>query len=140
MKEDVCAVRRASRSDAFRMTRLGRSHGFVSLWDVRTLVSGGVAFGNSWVAVTVLGASGANRVWALIFGAFVAVGCVWFIRRVGDALFRILDRKFPGRDDDSKRKLEWGLRAVYVGGLLWLIGAGVVGFQATALFIKCCLS
>jgi len=32
------------------------------------------------------------------------------------------------------------LRGIYLGAFLWLIAAGVSGFQATTLVIHCCLS
>jgi hypothetical protein len=116
------------------------TRGFVSLWDILTVLAGAVAVGNSWTAVMHFGVLGINRVWTLIVGVLVAVGCIWLVRCVGNGLFRLLDQRFPGQDEDSKRKLEWALRGVYFGTFLWLIGAGVVGFQATRLFINCCLS
>jgi hypothetical protein len=119
---------------------LRRARGFVSLWDILTVLAGAVAFGNSWTAVTYFGVLGANRVWALIVGVLVAVGCIWLVRSMGNGLFRLIDKRFSVQDDDSKRKLERALRGVYFGAFLWLIASGVLGFQATKLFINCCLA
>jgi len=86
-------------------------------------MSGGTALGNTYAASKLAKLEGVHFVVALALGLVIAVFCIWFVRVVGRVVLQ--------SPSCSERKI----KLVYLFTFLWLILAGVVGFQLEKLFI-----
>ena len=80
-------------------------------------MSGGSALGSTYAAISRAKLEDDRFLVALVIGIVISVLCVWLVRVIGRKAIQSL----PPSD--------WKLRVLYSFAFLWLILAGVAGFQ-----------
>ena len=100
------------------------------------MTSGAVAVGNSYAAATVMELHGLRFVLALLVGIIVGALCIWIVRAVSNKIFNRVESRLAKESPAAPREIESISRTVYIGAFLWLIVAGVAGFELTAVFAR----
>ncbi|GEM_PF-4256738 len=112
-----------------------KRQGEVSMWDLLTLMSGGVALGNAYVAAKGAKLGNFCLLAALAEGLAVGVICIWIIRAAGETVLQHMGPHLE-QQEELELRMQLTLYAVYFSAVAWLAVSGFLGYHITKLFIK----